>query len=266
MLESYLAHCERRGFSPITRYQYRILVARWLGFCEHLGILEPGPAEVEAFLDQYPSASTRSTYLSWLRAYCKWCCAEGLAERDPTAKIGTILLPRAVPRPLSETDLTTALKHADPRMRLWLLLAAKAGLRCKEIAGIQAQDVHLDREPAVLDVTNPKGRRQRSVPLHPEIVSEIRGMSNPQSGYLFPGKDGAHIRPDTVSRYIATHLRACGIHATAHQLRHRFGSQVYAQTRDLRLTQELLGHASPATTQIYAATDTNRIAEFFGTF
>lgn len=263
LLDTYLAHCERRGFSDATRRCYRILVGQWLDYLDDLGIDDAGPAEVESFLDQWPDLGTRSSYLSWLRAFCRWAHGEGLMERDPTAKIYSPLLPRALPRPISEADLRIALDAADPRMRTWLLLAAKAGLRCKEIAGIRGQDLHLEREPVTLDVTNPKGRRERTVPLHPDILGALTNQ-NLDTGYLWPGQFGSHINAGTVSTKIGKHLRACGIDATAHQLRHRFGSQVYALTKDLRLTQELLGHASPATTQIYAAVDVNRAAEFFG--
>src|SRR5687767_12280666 len=80
VLDAYLAHCERRGFSDQTRRCYRILVTQWLDHLTSLGIEYPSAAEVEAFLDQWPSPATRATYLSWLRAYCRWCFTEGLAE------------------------------------------------------------------------------------------------------------------------------------------------------------------------------------------
>jgi integrase len=77
----------------------------------------------------------------------------------------------------------------------------------------------------------------------------------PHSGWVFRRADGrpGPNSPAVVSKVANTHLRDCGTDATLHQLRHRFASALYAQTQDLRLVQEMLGHASPETTAGYAA-------------
>lgn len=263
-LDAYLRHCERRGFSPVTIKHYRKIVTAWLAWLtthnlDHAGA---GPAEIEAFLDSRPhitTVSARATYLGWLRAFCRWAMNEGIAERDPCAKIDTPLVPRRVARPIDESHLAAALATADDRMRAWLLLGAKAGLRCKEIAGIHSDDLALDQSPPMLTITNPKGRKQRQVPLHPDIVAALPR----HHGYLWPGGWGrGFISPGHVSRLISEHLHTID-HATAHQLRHRLGSTLFRESRDIRLVQEILGHASPATTQIYTSVEIDRAAEYF---
>lgn len=162
---------------------------------------------------------------------------------------------RYLPRPLPEDDLTKALAQADDRMRAWLCLGAFAGLRCQEIAGVKRTDVLLDRDPPLLVVMDAKGGHQRLIPLHPSVLDAFRRLPLPRDGYLFSHFEGRsrHIEPWSVSHKVGQHLRACGIDASAHQLRHRFGSAIYAASRDIRITQELLGHQSPATTAVYAA-------------
>lgn len=254
-IDSYLAHCERRGFSDQTIRCYKILLGSWSRFLDGLGIDDPGPAEVQAFLDLQPAASTRATYLSWLRTYSRWALNEGLTGSDPTAKVEGPRIPAGQPRPLAEKHLALALAHADPQMRLFLFLGAKAGLRCKEIAGIHTDDLDLSSDPPMLYVSNAKGHSHGYVPLHPDIVSALRAWGV-TDGYLFPGHQGGrHISPGTVGDKIAKHLRSLGIDATAHQLRHRFGSALYQSSRDIRLTQQALRHASLSSTQIYTFTD-----------
>ncbi len=103
-------------------------------------------------------------------------------------------LPRHLPRPIGTDDLNRALLAADPRMRAWLTLAAYAGLRCVEIAGLRAEDVHLDREPPVLHLVKTKGAKERIVPLGPLVSAALRGYGLPLSGPVFTRDRGPRSR------------------------------------------------------------------------
>jgi hypothetical protein len=89
------------------------------------------------------------------------------------------------------------------------------------------------------------------------VLAELRRTRLPKRGYLFLRRDGERgpNTPSMLSELANDHLHACGIPATLHQLRHRFGSRAYQGSHDLRLVQELLGHASPEMTAGYAAYD-----------
>ena len=89
------------------------------------------------------------------------------------------------------------------------------------------------------------------------VLAELRTAGLPHNGWVFRRRDGGHgpNAPWTVSHLANQHLADCGADATLHQLRHRFGSSLYKETRDLRLVQDLLGHRSPETTAGYAAWD-----------
>jgi integrase len=172
----------------------------------------------------------------------------------PVPRVG-----RRLPRPISEADLFTALRQAPPRIRPLLVLAAWAGLRAKEIARLRRQHVLDTARPPVLLVVHDatKGRSERIVPLSDFVLGELRLHGLPASGWMFSRHDGAPgpNTPHMISLLCNQHLHDCGIAATLHQLRHRFGTVAYAASHDLRMVQELLGHADPQTTALYTAYD-----------
>jgi site-specific recombinase XerD len=93
---------------------------------------------------------------------------------------------------------------------------------------------------------NGKGDKDRDVPLSQRLSSMLLAYDD---GYIFPSQRGSHIGPDRVGKLIS---KVLGKGTTPHQLRHRFGSDMYiASGYDIRATQEALGHSSVATTQIY---------------
>ena len=117
------------------------------------------------------------------------------------------------------------------------------------------QDVKDEAAPPVLIVGDGKGGKQRIVPLAPTLIDALREAKMAPRGPLFPRHDGqpgplpAHL----VSHHANRYLHDLGIADTLHSLRHFFGTEVYRESQDLRVTQELMGHASPLSTAGYAA-------------
>jgi integrase/recombinase XerC len=186
------------------------------------------------------------------------------AHASPARRLPPVTVPHTAPRPAPDRVLTPALWSGTDRDRLFLMLAAYAGLRRGEIAAVHPGDI--DHETRQLHVRG-KGRRERWVPLHDDLYAELvaelerRSAGRHGSGYrygqyvepggwLFPGRTG-HVTPDVPGRVVADLL---GNGWTAHSLRHRFASQAYAVERDLRAVQELLGHSKPETTARYVRT------------
>ena len=116
-------------------------------------------------------------------------------------------------------------------------------------------------ESAVL-VADGKGGHQRMVPLHPYVMGLLEALPLPVAGPVFRRRDGlsGHPPPHLISQWANRHLHSVGIPDTLHSLRHRFATQIYRTTQDIRLTQELCGHQSPATTALYAAADMQKAA------
>lgn len=127
--------------------------------------------------------------------------------------------------------------------RMQHLRHAARALRA-EVARVHSRDLVDDLDGASLVVTG-KGGKQRVVPLTATLAAELRARPR---GYAFPGSDDGHLSPRWVGKIVAELLPGT---ATMHQLRHRFATRAYAVDRDVLTVQQLLGHASPATTQRY---------------
>lgn len=259
LVEGYVAHQRRRGLGErgIKRRRYTLLaLGRWI---QPRPLVEASRADIESWVDELVIAGiesrTRYWHISNLACFFRWAVLEELLDVDPTVRIQRPKVSRLLPRPIEQQDLDVALAAADPRMRAWLTLAAYAGLRAQEIAGLRRQDLRDRRSPPVILVVNGKGDKERIVPLNPECAAALRAFGLPRSGWLWPGQRGP-LQPGTVTKYCSRFLHGLGIDATIHCLRHYFGTEVYQRSgKDLRLTQELLGHSSPSTTAIYTRWD-----------
>lgn len=218
-------------------------------------LLEVDVEDLEQFLDRRSLVPrTRYHYISALHGFYEWAVVRGVAPADPTLAMARPRLPRHLPRPITDGDLRQAMREAPPQMRAMLVLGAYQGLRCAEIANLQREHVLDTHDPAVLMVQAGKGGHDRVLPLHEEVMPALRVAGLPRAGHLFCYEGTTRpLAPWIVSRRISAYLGELGIDATAHQLRHWFGTKVYAASRDLRVTQELLGHASPNTTTVYVA-------------
>lgn len=197
------------------------------------------------------SPETRRAYCCHIRAFYRWALTQGVVSSDPSTMLTLPKIPRHLPRPIAEDDLTVAIAAARPKMRAMLTLAAYGGLRCVEIAALDWSD--LRREPdgtAYLHVQG-KGGKERTVEIGETVLQALRGHGIKRRGPVFIGNDGARIDARSVSTSGNRYLKRCEIDATMHQLRHRYGTVGYQLSRDLRMIQEQMGHASPNTTAGY---------------
>ena len=211
--------------------------------------------------------NTAVHYACHARGFFAWAAAAGYRADNPAAGLLLPPLTRGLPRPIGDDELAAAVLTAVYPVRQFLVLAAWAGLRAKEIAFLRRDCVLDTRRPPVLLIasTATKGRRERIVPMGPFVLEEL-ALVLPRSGFVFgraDGKPGPN-RPSRVSQMCNAHLHDHGIAESLHQLRHWFGTSTYRAKKDLRLTQELMGHADPATTAGYAAYDQAGAIEVVG--
>lgn len=261
-LERYTAHMRAAGARHST-----IRLRLWLLHKLSRTIFDPWSATIDDLVDFIGDArwgpEARKSARSAVRGFYRWAHESGRVDVDPSIRLPSVRVPAGVPRPTPESVFTAALEVATDRERLMLMLAGYAGLRCMEVAGVRFDDIR-GHELFV----NGKGGRVRVVPLHPALVDELareqavrrgggigsgwrfKGDRAAAEEYVFPGQSGGPMTPWNVSTTLS---RMLGPGFTGHTLRHRFASQAYAGTRDLRAVQTLLGHSKPETTARYTA-------------
>jgi integrase/recombinase XerD len=219
-------------------------------------------ADVRRFLGRDITNGSRRTYGINLRAFYAYAVAEGLRDDDPTARLGRPPVERGTPRPFAEVDVDRMLASgAYRRTRAMILLGYYQGFRVSSIAAVHGRDVDL---VAMTIRTVGKGRKERTLPLHPMIAELAATM--PRDGWWFPARGGrtGHVRPASVTDRITRAKHRAGItnsHLTPHSLRHGFGSGLVEEGVDIRVVQELMMHATLSSTEIYTAVSERRKRE-----
>lgn len=250
----YRTHQQLKGLSPRTIEKTGKAIA---DFLSHAGtdLDAIGPADVEAFLStRRLAARSRYWWLSALHTFYRWAIRNGYASLDPTERIERPKLRQTLPRPIATADLAFALAGAPPVERAILSLMAFEGLRAQEVAGLFRDDVAETLAIPMLFAMRGKGDKPRAVPLHADTAAALAALPMPRTGRIFDG------RPWKISHIVNTFLHGLDIDASAHQLRHWYGTETYQLCHDLRMVQELMGHSSPTTTAIYTKLDMSKAA------
>lgn len=234
-----------------TRREHLAHLARCLG--------EPDPWAVSgeqllAWCDrQRWMNETRRGRYNTFHGFYRWGVAEGHVEISPALVLPRVQPTPPRPRPADDQSYRIALAAACPRERLMLRLSAEVGLRRAEVAQVHTDDLLPDLIGTSLRVHG-KGGRERVIPLPEALAAALRGLPY---GYAFPGEYGGHLSPQWVGILVAR-LLPPGL--TMHTLRHRFATRTYDSSgKDIRVVQELMGHASVNTTQAYIAVPDHRL-------
>ncbi len=213
--------------------------------------------------------SSIKSFIRWLADRQGFDATHVLAARAPK-------FTRKLPRPLSEDAARAVISQVDTQaMEPWIAARDAAvvtllygcGLRISEALGLTGADTPL---PEVLRIIG-KGSKERLVPVLPaarDAVTEyLRLCPYPSASQapLFRGVRGGPLNPRQIARAMEQARMSLGLPASAtpHALRHSFATHLLAAGGDLRAIQELLGHASLATTQIYTAVDSARLMEVY---
>jgi integrase/recombinase XerC len=290
----WLAHLgDERRMSPKTVEAYRRDVAQFLDFLtRHLGrrpslkdLGRLAPADVRAFMaarraDGIGSRSLMRT-LAGVRSFARFL------ERNHKGKVAALTavrapkVPKTLPKPLA---IASAKRIADTDLRAgeacepWILardaavlaLLYGSGLRISEALGLARQEVPQPGAGDVIVVTG-KGNKKRMVPVLQQVLRLVADYlalcphDLPPGGPLFVGAKGRPLSPRIIQLAMARLRGALGLAdtATPHALRHSFATHLLARGGDLRAIQELLGHASLSTTQIYTGIDSERLLEVY---
>lgn len=280
-----------RGLSGNTIEAYRRDLGRYIEFLKEHGRRNPalaGEPEIAAFIQDLseseyepgkpyrPSSVART--LAAVRSFHKFLVREGDATVDPAEGVSRPKVPRNLPRPLTVDEVAALIaapgvdgKPATLRDRAILETLYGAGLRISELVGLNVDDVDLD-EGSVRALG--KGSKERVVPLgrYAKRALEsylVRGRpalaASRSAGALFLNQRGGRLTRQGCTNIIKAQARRAGIRkrVTPHMLRHSFATHLLEGGADVRVVQELLGHASVATTQIYTLVTKDRLREVY---
>jgi site-specific recombinase XerD len=243
------------GYSPRTQATYATHVRRFL---ESVGTVDGAPGE--SALRRY--VVRRLERDGWSRAYVCQCVSAlkffyrrvcpGVVDLE---SLPSLRRERKLPEVLTRREVATLFEHASSRRdRALLMITYAAGLRVSEVVRLAPRDLDVDR--GLLLVRQAKGRKDRRVMLSERALAAVRRYREVSRSpeWLFPGqRPGRHLSKRTAQRVFSRARAAAGIDKEVgiHTLRHSFATHLLESGTGLRYIQELLGHASTQTTQIY---------------
>jgi integrase/recombinase XerD len=293
-IEAYLDHLAvERGLAGNTLAAYRRDLSRYASFLAARDRSSPGEvteADVRDFVIGLRSgdggttplaASSTARVVASVHGWHRFCVVEGLSQADPSQDVRPPAQVRRLPRAMSIDDVERLLSAAGTgdgpvplRDRALLELAYSTGGRISEVVGLDVDDIDLDPAGASARLLG-KGSKERVVPVgsyardaveaylvraRPAFAAAGRGTPA-----VFLNTRGARLSRQTAWAVLQRAAQRAGIgdHVSPHTLRHSFATHMLAGGADVRVVQELLGHASVTTTQIYTHVTPDSLREVY---
>jgi integrase/recombinase XerC len=275
----------QRRLSGHTLANYSRAVSVLFRLKEKTPLRDLDAAQIRRFVAQLHGAglSGRSlalTLSAWRGLY-RWLLRHKGFPANPVQGVRAPKSPRHLPKALSVEQVQQLLETPAPeapeaapevkRDRAMFELLYSSGLRLGELVALDADDGRLDLRQAEVTVTG-KGAKTRTVPVGSHAREALRDwlkaraqLAAPQERALFVGARGRRIAPGTVQARLRAWARRQGLGAAVHphMLRHSFASHVLQSSQDLRAVQEMLGHASISSTQVYTHLDFQALAKVY---
>ena len=215
--------------------------------------------------------------VSSLRKFFQYLAQEKIIEKDPMLLIDTPKKKQHLPQVLTKEEVEKLLHSPNTgqvlglRDRAMLELMYATGLRISEIINLKLEDLHLTMGTLQ---TLGKGHKERIVPVGDEAIKWINRyleearpklLKQKRSNYLFLNFHGNNLTRQGVWKNLKAEVRKAGIqkNITPHTLRHSFATHILENGADLRIVQELLGHADISTTQIYTHLSNKQLADIY---
>lgn len=284
-IEAFLAYAlTEEGLAPRSVEAYGADLREFAGFVRARGILAPADvsrAAITLYLvgqrQRGRAPATIKRRAAAIRAFYRFLLREEEVDQDPTLDLAPPRLPRRLPRLLTveEVELLLAMpdlkKPEGVRDRAMVELMYASGLRVSETVGLELSDVDLAAE---LVRCVGKGNKERLVPMGVQAVKALRlylrqgrpllvrrGLTQA----LFVNRRGRRLTRQGCWKLIRQYARRAGITKplTPHVLRHSFATHLLERGADLRAVQEMLGHASISTTQVYTHVTRDRLREVY---
>jgi integrase/recombinase XerC len=288
-LVEFLRHLAvEKNSSAYTVKSYREDLMQALDFFrERLGTQTPGTAQLttrllRAYLawlnEQGYARSTIGRRLAALRSWCRFLCRQGVLSANPALGLRGPRQEKPLPHFVSRDDMGRLLQTPPVdtplgvRDRAILETLYSAGIRVGELTGLDIGDVDLDGGMATV---RGKGKRERLALLGPQAVEAVScwlplrdtlaGARAATQPALFLNKNGTRLSSRSVGRLLEKYLAEAGLdpRTSPHTLRHSFATHLLDAGADIRSVQELLGHRSLTTTQVYTHVTTQRLRDSY---
>jgi integrase/recombinase XerD len=256
---------------------------QWLGGRRIEGLAIADLSGYPAWLtDQELAPASIGRHVVSLKVFFKYLQLEGVLVENHAELLGTQKLWQRMPTVLSAAELDRLLTAPRPPQPWWrrdramLEMLYATGCRVSELSMLRPRDVHLSEQYCIC---HGKGDKQRVVPLGKKAIAAVeiylqherpklaeRGQG--ESAFLLLSSRGARLRRERIWELIKLYARqvGCSAELSPHSLRHSFATHLLAGGADLRQVQEMLGHASIATTQIYTHVDHSRLKKVHESF
>ena len=280
-LQGYLAYLtSERNYSPLTAENYARDIRRLLALAGATPLPDLKSHHIRRYIAQLHSGGLGGRSLA--RVLSAWRGFYGYLMRDhgcnsnPCVGLRAPKAPKPLPHALSPDEAVRLVEMPvetplDARDKAMFELLYSSGLRLAELVGLELNAVQNDIPAGEVRVIG-KGNKERVVPLGSYAIAALQAwlavraqIAQPDETALFVGKNGARISPRTVQYQ----LRNCGLKqgiasgVHPHLLRHSFATHVLQSSGDLRAVQEMLGHASISTTQVYTHLDFQYLSKIY---
>lgn len=225
------------------------------------------------------SAKTLNRHLSALRSFYKWMQREKLIATDPALALSNPRAPRNLPHTMTDSDVNRLLESCDTstavglRDRAFLEFLYATGARISEVATLKLEQIDLQNGTVRLFG---KGSKERIVPLYESAIDWLKkylrssrptlllkDKSGRAHSALFISVRGNDMSADSLRKVFSSYLVAAGLDSSLspHAMRHTYATELLGGGADLRIVQELLGHESLSTTQVYTHLSVDRLKE-----
>jgi integrase/recombinase XerC len=271
----------QRRLSPATLRNYAHAIQTLLLLLEESDLQSLDAAQARRFVgalhSQGLSPRTLALTLSAWRGWYRWLVRQHGFKANPLVGLRAPKAKRGLPKALSVEAAQRLLESEEgsaadlARDRAMFELLYSSGLRLAELVALDIDDGRLDLRQAEVTVTG-KGAKTRTVPVGSRARDALKdwidkrgGIAAPGEKALFVGARGRRISPAVVGARLAAWARRRGLaeRVHPHMLRHSFASHVLQSSQDLRAVQEMLGHASISTTQVYTHLDFQALAKVY---
>lgn len=264
LIDDFTTYLEiEKGYSPRTIREYKYDLNMFTDFLTSKSLEKTTTADLRRFflhLKREREYAPRSLHrkICCLKSFYKFIKKEGYITSNPAEGIESPKIPKSLPKTITIKEaallLNTPQNNRDKTI-LYLLYAT--GMRVSELSNLNVQNIMIKER--TIRVEGGKGNKDRIIPLPEQLIpllkeylQERRGISDKKA--LILNKSGTRLTTRSIQRLVSKYKKLAGLNGkklTPHTLRHAFATHLLSNSVDIRVIQELLGHSSLSTTQLY---------------